>query len=264
MTRPLHELDPTRRFSDRGREYARYRPSYPAEAIDAIMRAVQEHRGKCDVAELLAADIGAGTGISSRLLAERGLRVIAVEPNAGMRGSAEPHDSVEWRAGSAEATGLPDASVDLVLCAQAFHWFDQQRALAEFHRILRASGVLCLMWNDRDNSDPLTAAYGQAILKASGNHPAARDRSECGEVVFSTPQFSGAKMETFAYEQVMDLDGLVGRALSASYSPKSGPAHHTLVEQLRAAHRAHADGAGFVRMKYRTRVYTAARTAPHC
>ncbi|HYE63887.1 MAG TPA: class I SAM-dependent methyltransferase [Phycisphaerales bacterium] len=256
----LHELNPTGRFSDRGREYARYRPSYPAAAIDAVVRAVELVRGAGGGGrEIIAADVGAGTGISSRLLTERGVRVMAVEPNAGMRDSAEPHARVSWIDGSAERTGLDAQSVDLVLCAQAFHWFDESKALAEFHRVLKERGVLSLVWNDRDNSDPLTGAYGRAILEASGNHPAALDRSECGQAVFGSPLFRGAQVQAFAYEQPMDLDGLIGRALSASYTPKAGPAHEKLVRELREAHAAFADAEGVVRMRYRTRVYTAVR-----
>jgi SAM-dependent methyltransferase len=251
----LHEMDPTRRFSDRGGEYAKYRSSYPADAINAIVAPLEGRAA----AELVVADVGAGTGISSRLVAARGARVIAVEPNAGMREAAEPHPLVEWRSGTAEATGLADGSVHVVLCAQAFHWFDEQTALAEFRRVLRPGGRLCMVWNDRDNSDALTAEYGRLILEASGDHPAARDRSECGEGIFRTPLFRDAAVRVFRHEQPMTLDGLAGRALSASYVPKVGAAHERLVAGLRGAHERHADLDGIVRMRYRTRVYTATR-----
>lgn len=80
--------DPTRRFSDRADAYARFRPSYPASAIDAILA------GLAPPATLEAADVGAGTGIASRLLGDRGVRVAAVEPNAAMRAAAAPHPRV--------------------------------------------------------------------------------------------------------------------------------------------------------------------------
>ncbi len=108
--------------------------------------------------------MGAGTGICSRLLADRGARVLAIEPNDAMRAAAEDHPRVEWQRGTAERTGLEDSGVDLVVCAQAFHWFEPQAALQEFHRILRPGGRLALIWNKRDNSDPFTAGYRQAIL----------------------------------------------------------------------------------------------------
>jgi SAM-dependent methyltransferase len=255
VTEPLHTLNPTSRFSDRARDYALFRPTYPREAIDAMIRATEMSSSRC----LTAADIGAGTGISSRLLASRGVRVTAVEPNPGMRAAAESHPNIEWRHGTAEHTNLDPASQDLVLCAQAFHWFDAPKALAEFHRILRPRGVLCLLWNDRDNTDPLTAAYSDAITKASNNHPAARDRSDCGEVIHHTPLFTNSTLEVFPSEQPLTLEGLIGRALSASYAPKSGPADDALVASLTAAHRQHADAKGMITMRYTTRVYTAIR-----
>src|SRR5262245_30605191 len=95
----LHEMRPTERFEDRAADYSRFRPSYPAAAIDAAFA------GLGAPPTLVAADVGAGTGISSRLLASRGARVIAIEPNAKMRAAAGPHPFVEWRDGRAEALG---------------------------------------------------------------------------------------------------------------------------------------------------------------
>jgi ubiquinone/menaquinone biosynthesis C-methylase UbiE len=115
---PLHTMNPLSRFSDRVADYVKYRPSYPAAAIAIILA------GLGNSAQLIAADIGAGTGISSRLLAERGISVIAIEPNTEMRQAAESHKLVEVREGTAEVTNLPDASVDLVTCFQSFHWFN--------------------------------------------------------------------------------------------------------------------------------------------
>ena len=87
--------------------------------------------------DVFAADLGAGTGISSRLLAERGAHVLAIEPNQAMREAAEPHPHVEWVAARRNATGLHEASVDLVTAFQAFHWFDHAEGAREIVRILR-------------------------------------------------------------------------------------------------------------------------------
>src|SRR5690348_12215174 len=119
----LDKLDTVERFTDRAADYVKYRPSYPPAAIDAIL----EGLGPADT--LTAADIGAGTGISSRLLGERGVNVIAVEPGAGMRSAAAPHANVHWVAGRADATGLGTASIDVVVCAQSFHWFQTPAAV---------------------------------------------------------------------------------------------------------------------------------------
>ncbi len=105
-TTPLHAMNPQDRFSDRAGDYAKYRPSYPAAAIDSILEGLDEPS--------VAADIGAGTGISSRLLAERGVRVVAIEPNAEMRQAALPHPLVSFHNGTAENTNLPNASVKVV------------------------------------------------------------------------------------------------------------------------------------------------------
>jgi ubiquinone/menaquinone biosynthesis C-methylase UbiE len=113
---PLYTLNPLGRFSDRATDYVKYRPSYPAAAIDMIVAGLGE--------AAVVADIGAGTGISSRLLADHGLRVLAIEPNAAMRTAAESHPLVDFCDGKAEDTQLAADSIDLVTCFQAFHWFD--------------------------------------------------------------------------------------------------------------------------------------------
>lgn len=244
--------NPTERFSDRSADYVKYRPSYPAAAIDAVL----EGLGKSE--NLTAADVGAGTGISARLLAERGVRVIGIEPNAEMRKAAEEHARVEYQGGTAEATGLGDASMDLVLCAQAFHWFRQAEALSEFARVLKPGGRVALVWNDRDNDDPLTGGYNRAILTASGDHPAAR-RFARPDSLFESKLFARARERSCPYTQVLDESGLIGRATSASYVPKSGSAYERLVRELCELVRTHADAAGQVRMVYRTNVYLAER-----
>lgn len=248
----LHEYRPTERFSDRAGDYARFRPTYPAEAIDAVLA------GLPDPGRLAAADVGAGTGISSRLLADRGVRVVAVEPNASMRAAAAPHPLVAWRDGTAEATGLPDASEDLILCAQAFHWFEPEAALAEFRRILVPGGRVALLWNERDESHPATAEYSRAIRESCNDDPAAK-RHVRPEALFSSPLFRDARTLAFSHVQRLDADGLVGRAVSASYVPKEGPALDRLVAVLRAMPARFAEADGCVPIVYATHLYLAER-----
>src|SRR5262245_54252729 len=250
----LHTMNPTGRFSDRASDYVKYRPTYPAAAIDAVLE------GLGPAGTLVAADVGAGTGISSRLLAERGVRVIAVEPNRVMRDAAEPHPLVEYRDGTAEATGLADASIGLVVCAQAFHWFEPAAALAEFRRILCPAGRLALVWNERDDADALTAEYGRLVREASENHPA-EQRTEAAAALKTTRLFQGLRCTTFRHQQRLDLSGLVGRALSSSYVPKSGPRRDALLAALTDAHTLFADGKGEVVMVYETLVYLATAVA---
>ena len=246
--------DTVTRFNDRAEDYVRYRPSYPAAAIDAILD------GLAPPDRLVAADIGAGTGISARPLGDRGVRVIAVEPGAAMRGAAAPHDKVSWTAGHAEATGLMSAAVDLVLCAQSFHWFRPPDALAEFARILKPGGRLAIMWNRRSQTDTLTAGYRQAILDVGGEVAAERMPFDSA-VVASSGRFLPAERLAFPNDQRLDLAGLIGRARSASYVPKSGPESERLLALLRALHTRYADADGLVTLVYETEVFRAtART----
>lgn len=247
-----HELDTVARFNDRADDYIRYRPGYPTEAVDAILQGL----GRAD--ELIAADVGAGTGISARLLGERGVRVVAVEPGEVMRRAATPHSNVVWLAGRAEATGLESQVADLVLCAQSFHWFRAAAALAEFGRILRDRGRLAIMWNRRSRSDPLTDGYRQAIVDVGGEI-AEETRTFNPDVIHESGLFSRVERKAFSNFQRLDLPGLIGRARSASYVPKSGPAGDRLVNLLRALHERHADRGGIVTLVYETEVFCATR-----
>ncbi len=245
---PLHAMDPTGRFSNRASDYVRFRPSYPSAAVDAML----EGLGR----PLTAADIGAGTGISSRLLAERGVRVIAVEPNAAMRAEAEGHPLVEWRDGTGEATGLPQGSVALVVCAQAFHWMKQDLSLVEFARVLVPRGRIAILWNERDRRDPMTTAYREAILAVGGEHPAEMRPFDPGVIAWSG-RYEPVRLVEAPNAQRLDESGLIGRAMSASYVPKEGPRRDALVQSLRAVFARFKGNDGAVTMRYITRVWIA-------
>jgi ubiquinone/menaquinone biosynthesis C-methylase UbiE len=135
-------------FTGLAGDYARFRPGYAPQVTTAILNYTAR-----DAANLDAADIGAGTGIWTRILAARGLHsVVAVEPNDDMRaqGIETSRDTnIVWRKGSAEDTGLPDRSADLVSMASSLHWADFDKACDEFHRILRPGGVFVALWNPR-------------------------------------------------------------------------------------------------------------------
>jgi SAM-dependent methyltransferase len=137
-------------------DYERVRPSYPTRALAVLADALDLKAGQ------RVADLGAGTGKFTRLLALTGAKVVAVEPVPAMRERlTEILPQVQCVAGIAEATGLPNASVDAVVAAQAWHWFDGAAALTEIERITGPSGRLGLVWNTLDVTVPWVAAYSR-------------------------------------------------------------------------------------------------------
>jgi ubiquinone/menaquinone biosynthesis C-methylase UbiE len=246
------------RFTGLADRYAKFRPEYPREMVDFVFRKCNLRRGDVLV------DVGCGTGISSRLFAARGLRVFGVEPNDGMRLRAQEEPSPKdvpapiYLRGSAEATGLAETTANAVLAAQAFHWFDPEPALREFWRILKPSGWVVLVWNDRDVTDPFTARYG-ALMKT------ARDAShgpfadvESADALKRSPYFSRFETADFANSQMVDEDALIGRALSASYAPRNREGANQLAGQLRTLHQQYAKE-GIAVLKYVTKTYVAQR-----
>lgn len=152
-------------FTGLAGDYARFRPGYAPQVATAMLAFLGRDTAKID-----AADVGAGTGIWTRILAARGLHsVVAVEPNDDMRGQGietSRGTGVEWRKGSAEATGLADASVDLVSMASSFHWAEFDKACEEFHRILRPRGLFAALWNPRFiEANPLLVEIEAQITK---------------------------------------------------------------------------------------------------
>ncbi len=206
----------TERFADRATDYVAGRPSYPAAALAALFV------GLGDARDVLVADLGAGTGISARLLAERGAQVLAIEPNQAMREAAEPHPHVEWVTGTAESTGLDEASIDLVTAFQAFHWFDHAKALREMVRVLRPGGRAAVIYNERDENDPFTAAYGD-LVRAYTLDDTERRRADGLEAFAAFEGWHARRRIEVRNEQPQDLDGVLARARSSSYLPKTGP-----------------------------------------
>lgn len=241
--------DVTTRFTGLASGYDRFRPDYPTAAVDFII----QHCGLAPGARFV--DVGCGTGISTRLFAQRGLAGIGIEPNADMRRVAgEPP---AYRDGRAEATGLPDASADLVLAAHSFHWFANENSLREFARLLVPGGWVALMWNDVDRDDPFSGTFARALVDLSPEPKiAAWRQSETGEVLMTSPLFAKQERREFPHAQMLDLDGVLGRAFSASFAPKSGDARRALEERLRAAFEQHRRE-GQVAMRYRTTVFVA-------
>lgn len=217
--------DPTARFSDRADDYVRGRPGYPEVLFDELLARTGLGAGAA------VADLGAGTGLSSEPFLRRGLAVFAVEPNAAMRAAAARWlgDRPGFTAvdGRAEASGLAAASVDLVFAAQAFHWFDGERARVEARRILRPAGALALAWNARRaGGSPFLAGYEALLERFGTDYRQVNHRGLAPERLAA--YFGGPFSATlFSNAQRLDLAGLRARLLSSSYTPPPGHGDHS-------------------------------------
>ena len=247
-------VDSTTRFSNRVADYVRYRPGYP----DDLVRTLQAESGLNS--DSVIADIGSGTGISTELFLNLGCQVYAVEPNADMRAAAESRFTSDPRFHSinatAEATSLPDDSVDLVTAGQAFHWFDVDRTREEFSRILRQAGFVALFWNSRrTDSTPFLKAYELLLIQYATDYQQINHTNIDAAVLsrfFNGLHFESRSFPTF---QEFDFAGLRGRLLSSSYAPVAGhPRHEPMMLELERLFREY-ESAGRVRFEYDTELY---------
>ncbi|MEO7996251.1 MAG: class I SAM-dependent methyltransferase [Gemmatimonadaceae bacterium] len=243
----------TERFTSRVANYVRYRPHYPISIIRCL-------ESECALTpNSIVADVGSGTGILSELFLANGNQVFGVEPNGAMREAAEQllasQSNFASSDGTAEATGLPNASVDFVIAGQAFHWFDAQGAHKEFARILKPTGSVVLVWNERSASaTPFDAAYEKLLETFAVGYAIVNHRSIDADTLreFFT---KGLTVRTFDNKQQFDFDGLKGRLLSSSYAPETGhPQHDAMIRELRALFDAYETN-GQVTIHYDTNVY---------
>ena len=245
--------DTVERFSNRVANYVKYRPGYPAEIL-------QVFRDEMNLTEnSVVADIGSGTGISARIFLENGCRVYGVEPNAAMRAAAEEYlrafpkfESVD---GTAEKTNLPDASVDSVVAAQAFHWFDTEKSPAEFRRIARPGGFVALVWNERQlDANEFLIDY-ENLLKKYGTDYAQVRHDNLDKAVFERAFGSEFAAETFLNVQELDYEGMKGRILSSSYMPSESDASYPRMEnELRRLFEKYAES-GKIQILYSTNIF---------
>jgi SAM-dependent methyltransferase len=246
-------LNSVERFSSRVENYVRYRPGYPDEIIELLTGA------GCLTAESIVADIGSGTGFLTELFLKNGNKVFAVEPNAVMRAVAEKslghYENFVSLNGTAEATTLNSGSVNLITAAQAFHWFDQQLARAEFLRILRPAGCVVLVWNERRlETTPFLRDYEKFLMKFGSDYQDVRHENVQRDLrpFFAPDEFKVATVENF---QVFDLAGLTGRVLSSSYAPQAGDQNFEAMNaDLRELFHKHQQN-GTVTVEYDTRLY---------
>jgi len=215
--------NPLERFSNRVKNYVKYRPDYPKAIIGFLESEIDLRRTS------KIADIGSGTGISSKLFLENGNVVYGIEPNKKMREAAEQFLSTFDRFQSVNSTAenmtLPDKSVDFVIAAQAFHWFDNNQAKCEFRRVLRNNGYVVLIWNERQlDSSEILRDYERLLIKFGTDYQTIRH-----------DQFTKERLEksfdcefrftTLRNSQTLDWQGFKGRLLSSSYAPSKADGH---------------------------------------
>jgi SAM-dependent methyltransferase len=256
----MTQVDPRERFAGAASGYARYRPSYPAAILDWMFAEASVKAGD------RVADVGCGTGILTRLLAGRGLDVVGIDPNPDMLAEARAAGGpAQYRRGEAAATGLEDASVALVTVAQAFHWFELDGALAEFHRVLKPGGHVAAIWNLRAES-PFMAEYEALLRRFSREYSVVESWDESLARLRAHPRVESPRDREAPNAQVFDFEGLHGRAWSSSYVFRGVADREGFDTALRALFDVHARD-GVVEFPYRAvalvfRVASTARSAP--
>jgi SAM-dependent methyltransferase len=223
--------NPTERFTGRVESYRRFRPTYPPAIVDLLRR-------ECSLGfDSQIADIAAGTGLLTEIFLAAGFAVTAVEPNAEMRTACAALQSrypkLTLIDGTAEATGLPDHSVDLITVAQAMHWFDLKKTRAEFTRILKPGGWCAVIYNNRCMSgDAFHDGYEQLLIHYGIDYREVQHRHfpEERTAEFFAP--STMHRANFPNPQALSLEALEGRILSSSYMPQPG---HPRFDRMRAA-----------------------------
>jgi SAM-dependent methyltransferase len=238
----VHELAAVG-FERGAQVYERARPSYPAGAVELVVGELRLAPGR------RVLDLAAGTGKWTRLLVPTGADLVAVEPVAGMRAAlATAVPAIEILDGTAEAIPLPDASVDAVVCAQAWHWFDSPAALREVHRVLRPlpSAGLAVIFNVRDESVDWVRRFTEVTEFADWNRPHHRtSRRAFAADVAADGGYGDVAVRTFPNAQVLDVEGLVDRAASQSNVASMEPGRRReILDAVRRLAATHPDLAG--------------------
>jgi ubiquinone/menaquinone biosynthesis C-methylase UbiE len=246
--------DSKQRFSTRVADYVRYRPGYPTAVRDIL-------RAECGLKSgHVIADIGSGTGFLSEVFLKNGNRVFGIEPNEAMRGAGEEYlasyDGFASINGSAESTTLDDASVDFVTAGQAFHWFDQNAAHAEFARILKPGGWVVVVWNERLTDSTAFLRGYEALLREYGTDYATVKESYPSEQhmrdFFAASPYNSQSVPNF---QEFDFDGVAGRLRSSSFIPTpEAPTFAPMMEDLQKLF-TEFNQDGHVRLEYTTHIY---------
>ncbi len=257
----IERVHPTaaRGFDVAADAYERARPGYPAEAVEALGQRLDLRRGRTVL------DLAAGTGKLTRALVPTGSRVIAVEPVPGMRARLRTTaPGAEVLDGTAESIPLPAGSVDAVVVAQAFHWFNAIRALSEIHRVLRPGGHLALLWNRRDEAVPWVRALSDLMRPLEAGEPGTRSTA-WRDALARCGLFEPFESALFRHAQALTTEGVVDRVASVSYVAAADPVRRAAVldgvrELLRSDPA--TSGRDEVELPYETELMWAARLGP--
>jgi SAM-dependent methyltransferase len=243
----VSELHPATKGFAAADVYERGRPDYPAAAIAKIVERLGLRPGRTVL------DLAAGTGKLTRLLVPSGANVLAVDPMPEMRaelGRRVP--GVATLSGTAERIPLADGYCDAVTVGQAFHWFDAPQALREIHRVLRPGGGLALIWNARDERDPLQAAISEIVDPLEGDTPR-RKQGSWKTLLADSGLFAGSERLLFEHLQPVDEQRLVERVVSISFIAAAEPRVRAEVEERVRALARNADEP--LQLSYMTELY---------
>ena len=246
------------RFSATAGLYSRWRPTYPLALGDFLRALIPPAAPGGAGRPPVIADLGCGTGISTRLLAAPGHRMIGIDPNADMlaeaRRTTPPGAAIEYHRGEAAATGLPAASIDLVIAGQAFHWFDLGATFAEIRRILIPGGFTAAFWNVRDEKrSALLAEYRALLERSSIEYDGVAKAEPTIARILAAAAVDDLRRTEFEHAQELDRDGFFGRVYSSSYVmhgvlPAARPAFDAELDRLFTRHARD----GRVALRYRT------------
>ncbi|NCF51989.1 methyltransferase domain-containing protein [Gammaproteobacteria bacterium] len=238
-------------FSDKAENYLKYRAGYPDSLLDFLA-------SECGLtAESVVADLGSGTGTLTRMLLGHVNSVYAVEPNPDMRAVAErlfsTNDGFKSIDATAEATTLPDRSVDFVTAGRALQWFDVSATLAETSRILRPQGWAVFVWNRRKQPETdFNLAYKEFLTSFCGNF---REQMERRRIAREYLDRSGYRFNAIDFQHQVNLQQLKGLVLSLSISPNEGdPDFESMVKRIEEMFATHQVN-GHVTFDYSTLVY---------
>ncbi len=245
--------DTIERFSNRVENYVKYRPTYPKEVLDLFRDEMNLEN------DSTIADIGSGTGISAKIFLENGNPVFGVEPNEAMREAAEnflqEFPNFKSIKGTAENTNLENKSVDFVVSAQAFHWFDGTKTRVEFKRILRDKGFVVLMWNERRlDWTAFLRGYENLLIEFGTDYETVRHENITKETLqdFFRTDF---EQKTFSNAQAVDFESLKGRMLSSSYIPTAeNPRFSEMLENLETLFARNQEN-GKIEISYDTNIF---------